>query len=205
MTVSTLRLAIQGFQGRYTTYPMEVVDPSYNRNSGEFSVSITSERNGRSAIVNNAVAELYVNGTKIAEGSDAPSAYGGEWVTLTGTTDAQPPFDVEVVVTAPEWDNESGSGGFTFELPFQESAVTVTCEQGDAEITVGDQVAVPFIIENENSGAAFVSIGVTFGGATATIEATVPGGGSESVSTTFEPTETGQFTPTVSVSVSPSD
>lgn len=186
--------------GSYTEYEMVTQNTRYDPDAGVLAVDIRGERTGQSAIVTDGVLALSVDGQQIAErtGDNFRRRFS-----ISGEVDLSPgSHTVSLDASTEAWGaGDSTSYSFTFEPPFDSAAVSLVCDQEDEEVVVGEQATVPFTIENGNPTPAAAIVEVTFGDATATIEADVPSGGSREVSATFTPEAVGEITPEASLTV----
>lgn len=209
MAVVSSIMYVEGFQGEYTRYSIEIRDPRVDRDAGTLSVDVFSgDREGTSAIVNNAVYTMKIDGETVVDGEERPfsgtSSSLGKSTTLTGDVDVSR-SEVNVSVTiAPVGEPGDETLDFTVEIPPPEpepSLVTITDCSGEATVEPGEQTTVSVTLRNDNPVTAPATVTITAGGTSAERRVSLPAGGEQTVSAAFAFDSKGKYQPTVEVAL----
>lgn len=209
MTVASTTMYVEGFQREFTSYTVEVRDPRVDRDAGTLSVDVFSgERDGTSAIVNNATYTMTIGGETVVDGEERPfsgtSSSLGKSTTLTGDVDvSRSEVDVSVTI-APVGEPGDETLYFTVEIPPPEpdpALVTTTDCSSGGEVDVGEETTVDVTLRNDNPVTAPVTVTIAAGGATAEKRVSLSAGGEQTVSATFAFDSKGDYKPTVEVAL----
>lgn len=195
---------VEGFEGRYTSYALEVRDPRVDFEDETVTIDVyTGKRDGNSAIVEEADYVLSAGGQEIArkEGAEwnARSSEVDEAVSLTGEIDTNTSeASLSLDVTLPEWD-ASETVDFDVEIPDQvsEDDLSVDCSADPSQVTVGERVTVTATVSNDADTEADVEIVIELAGATDETTEVVSGGESVEREAAFEMEEAGEYEPRV--------
>lgn len=209
MAAASGTMYVEGFQGEYTSYTVEIRDPRVDRDAGTLSVDVFSgERDGNSAIVNDAAYTMTINGETAVDGVERSfsgvSSPPRKSTTLTGEVDVSRSV-VGVSVTV-EPSNQPGSETleFTVEIPPPEpelSKLSIVSCSGDATVEPGEETTVDVTVRNDNPVTAPVTVTITAGDATAEEQVSLSAGGEQTVSATFTFDSTGDYKPSVEIEV----
>lgn len=209
MPLATDSFAIDGFQGEPALYEFELTELGYDFDAGEVIVTVEGwpDDGDPSAFVDDARITLIVDSNEHEiDGTFSFSGQTGSDYTVRAPGDRD--SFVEVVITAPAWDDLDGDTpradmGVQLDAvpPFDPELVTVdSCSVSDQEVVVGEQVDVSVTVENDNEQAASADVTVEFGTVSETVSVTIPSGSSRGVQATFEPSISAEYQPSVSVS-----
>lgn len=207
-TVASAVFNVRGYKDRYTSYVIEVRNPTVDFGSGTISVDVwTGKREGNSAIVQEANYSLAANGTEIASLTDADftgtSSSLGKAVTISGPIDtSQSSVRLTLTTVLPAWDDATEEMGFSVDIPQPVTSddLSVSCSVSPPNVAPGESVTVSGTVENSGDGAASVDVTVAAGDVSETERLEIAAGGTGTVEVEFE-LPVGTYTPTVSASV----
>ena len=209
MPLAADSFVIDGFQGEPALYEFELTELGYDSDAGEVIVTVEGwpDDGDPSAFVDDARITLIVDGNEHEiDGTFSFSGQTGSDYTVRAPGDRD--SFVEVVITAPNWDDLDGGtpradmdGQLDAVPPFDPELVMVdSCSVSDQEVVVGEQVDVSVTVENDNEQAASADVTIEFGDVSETVSVTIPSGSSRGVEATFEPeTPDTEYQPSVSL------
>lgn len=202
MVVASATTYIEGFGGEYTSYAVEIRDPRVDRDAGTLSVDVfTGERDGNSAIANNAVYTMTIDGQTAVDGEERSLASTTSEVrqatTLTGSVDpSKSAVGVSVTIAPVGWEDQPETLEFSVEIPEpepDESLVTIaSCSAGGRGV-VGEEVVVSATARNDNPMTAPATVTITAGEQTVERKVSLSGGGEQTVTGAFTFDSPGEY------------
>lgn len=207
--VASRSLWVEGFQGQITSYTVEARDPRVDRDAGTLSFDIyTGNREGSSAIIQNAVYTVSVNGQQVIEDErNFPARTGYMDKASTFIVDVDPTQTQVDVTVGVDVVGEPGdtSLSFTAEIeqppePVTDDDISSSCSLSTTDTIVGNPVTVFADVVNNGEQAAAVDVTVSAGGVSETSRVELDSGETTSVSVEFD-LPVGEHQSSVSTSV----
>lgn len=193
MPIDTTTLVVSGFRGESTWYDLELATVEYD--GGAVTATVDTSREGESAYVDSASVSLTINGGEVSTATENISSRSGSF-TISGPASPGDSLSVEVVAT--NWDNESATLSGSVPRPEADpDLVSVDCSTSPERITLGETTTVAATISNDNDNAVAVDVTFELADASETLTVDVGGGETEQAEVTFEPVDTGEYTPEI--------
>lgn len=208
MPAVTFSEYVEGYQGEYTTYNFEVgpdSDPvQYDPASQTVTVPVHAERDGNSAIIQDAVFTLRQGGSVIAESGEVGiTGNMSETAVLEGEIDREGSSTTLDVIFRSEVEDAEASGSFEIATPapLSRDDLSVSCSVGSQSVEPGESVTVTATVENPTTMDGSGTVTISVSDATAEESVDLPAGESVTVEGTFELSEVGEYQPSVEVAL----